>query len=212
MKICTRQIPSYSPRKRGFSLVEALISLLIVGTLLAASGAAISASARTTTSQQETLRAESLARQLLSEIVQKKYQQPSAITLTLGPETGETRSTFTDVDDYAGYSESPPADSSGAAIAGYTGWTRSVDVKWADPSTLQTAALQAETNLKRIVVTVTAPSGRSWSVSALRSSNSIYDKSTSTSTYPGTANIFVQVGSSSTTSASSRVNLVNLVP
>ena len=198
--------------RRGFSLIEALISLLIVGTLLAASGAAISTAARSSTSQQEMLRGESLARQLLAEIVQKKYQQPSAITLTLGPETGETRATFNDVDDYAGYSETPPADSSGAAIAGYTGWTRSVEVKWADPSTLAAAALQAETNVKRIIVTVTAPSGRSWSVSAIRTSYSIYDKSSSTSTYPATANIFVQVGSSSATSASSRVNLVNLVP
>jgi len=198
-------------RLNAFTLVEATISLLIVAIMLTAALATVGTSSRNRDQQQEMLRGATLARRLMSEIVAQKYQQPSATTTVLGPETGETRATFNDVDDYNGYTDSPPIDSSGIAISGYTGWSRSVEVKWADPATLLPAATQSETGIKRIVVTVTAPSGRSWSVSAIRTNSSIYDKG-GTVTYPSTATVTIQIGSNSATSATSRINLVNQVP
>jgi len=198
-------------RQTAFTLVEATISLLIVAIMLTAALATVGTSSRNRDQQQEMLRGATLARRLMSEIVAQKYQQPSATTTVLGPETGETRATFNDVDDYNGYTDSPPIDSSGIAISGYTGWSRSVEVKWADPATLLPAATQSETGIKRIVVTVTAPSGRSWSVSAIRTNSSIYDKG-GTVTYPSTATVTIQIGSNSATSATSRINLVNQVP
>ncbi|HEV2687913.1 MAG TPA: hypothetical protein VGV35_05140 [Bryobacteraceae bacterium] len=188
-----------------------MFSLVIVAVMMSAALATVGTASRNRNQQEEMLRGITLARRLVSEIVQQKYQQPSATTTVLGPETGETRSTYNDVDDYAGYSDSPPVDSSGTAIAGYTGWSRSVEVKWADAATLLPAAVQTETGVKRIVVTVTAPSGRSWSISAIRTNYGIYDKG-GTVTYPSTATVTIQIGSNSATSATSRINLVNQVP
>jgi MSHA pilin protein MshD len=198
-------------RSGGFTLVEATFSLVIVAIMMSAALATLGTAARSRNNQQETLRGITLARRLMSEIVSKSYQQANFVTATLGPELGETRATFNDVDDYAGYSDSPPVDSSGSAIAGYTGWTRSVEVKWVDASTLLPVTVQAETGVKRITVTATAPSGRSWSVSAIRTASSVYDKG-GTVTYPSTATVTIQIGSNSATSATSRINLVNQVP
>ena len=207
--ICLRHQHS-NRRRSAFTLVEATISLLIVATMLTAALATVGTSSRNRDQQQEMLRGATLARRLMSEIVAQKYQQPNATTTVLGPETGETRATFNDVDDYAGYTDSPPVDQSGTAISGYTGWSRSVEVKWADPATLLPAATQSETGVKRIVVTVTSPSGRSWSVSAIRTKYSQYEDG-STVTYPSTATVTIQIGSNSATSATTRINLVNQV-
>lgn len=195
----------------GFTLVEAVFSLVLVAGMMTAAMTTVGAAEKSRTLQQEMNRALSLARRLRSEIVQQKYQNPTGVTTVLGPETGETRATFNDVDDYAGYTDSPPTDTTGAAISGYTGWSRSVEVKWVDPVTLTAPVVQAETGVKRIVVTVTAPSGRSWSVTALRTKYSVYDKS-ATATYCSTATMSLQIGTNSTTAATTRINLVNQVP
>jgi len=98
-----------------------------------------------------------LAHDLMQEILQKSYQGPIP-TAVLGPQPSETtnpptRSLFIDVDDYAGWTESPPANKSGVPYTGFTGWTRSVSVQWADPVSLASTAA-AYTGLKLITVTV----------------------------------------------------------
>jgi hypothetical protein len=68
----------------------------------------------------------------MSEIVSQDYSDPTVSGLW-GPELTEGltgRTAFDDVDDYSGFSESPPKDRSGVAMAGWTGWRRSVAVTW----------------------------------------------------------------------------------
>src|SRR5206468_12187441 len=128
---------------------------------------------------------------------QYNYQDPTLPTLVLGAELGETRVTFNDVDDYNGLSESPPQTANGTTIAGYTGWTRSVQVAWANPSNPSASSL-IETGLKRITITVTAATGRKYVVSGLRSKYGQYDKSyTAQSTYPCWVEISLQIGTDS---------------
>ena len=108
--------------------------------------------------------------QLVNEILLQAYQDPGAAPL-FGPEAGESggsRALFDDVDDYSGYTSSPPTERSGSTIPGLTGWTRSVDVAWADPLTLGTTTA-IKTGLKKITVTTTKNGGRMATMTAYRS-------------------------------------------
>lgn len=145
-----------------------------------------------------------LARELMSEIVQSRYAEPTT-------EGGETRSTYDDVTDYNGLTELNPTDRSGTAIAGATGWRRSVAVRLV---TLAAPATTSATDvgLKEIVVTVTSPTGRVMTLTALRSNVDGYERrSVTADTYASTVDITVDTGSTGGTVTTS-VNTVNLVP
>jgi hypothetical protein len=97
-----------------------------------------------------------LAQQLLAEVLQHDYQDPDE-TVTFGREATEsavTRADFDDVDDYDGWSASPPEGRDGTPLANAAGWTRAVTVQWIDP--LNPGQVEAaESNAKRIEVVAT---------------------------------------------------------
>jgi len=199
---------------RGFTLVEATLSLVIVSIMLVASLALFGSFARASRARSDQTRAMLLAQQLMGEIVQYPYSDPngSSNPNVLAPDAGETRSTFNDVGDFNGWSESPPVDRSGVALAGFTGWKRSVAVSFVDP-TNPSAATSGDQGLKRIVVTVTTPLGKSITLTALRTASGLYEHSPSTPiTFNSWATVVLQPGTNSGASVSSSVNTVNLVP
>ena len=77
------------------------------------------------------------------------------------------------MDDYNGWTESPPATRAGVAMAGYAGWTRSVVVAYVDPSALVVSA--TATTIKRVTVTVTAPGGKAYALVGFRASMGAYE-------------------------------------
>jgi hypothetical protein len=106
----------------------------------------------------------------MTEILLQKFTEPDG-GYGLGPDAGEAignRSLFDDVDDYLGYSESPPQDRSGMAISDATGWRRQVTVQWADAVSLQPSAA-VNTGLKQIVVTTSKTGSTGTTLTAYRS-------------------------------------------
>ena len=201
------------PARRGFTLVEAAISIAIVGGLVVASLYALGGAARGRSVQTAAAVGDGLAACLLSEILQCKYVDSTSPTF--GPETGETngtRSAFEDVDDYNGWTETPPQNKDGTTLTGYTGWTRSVVVAWVAPATLAVSA--TDTGLKKITVTVTDPRGRQTTVSALRGSSGTYDQSNpqTSTTYVAWVGIGLQVGPNASARITSGTNLPGQVP
>jgi len=141
---------------RALTLAEAAVSTVIVGVLLVAAlqtvGAVKTSAART----QDRDRGVLLAQELMSEILQQAYQEPTDAPL-FGPEPPESsasRAVYDDVDDYNGWDASPPQDKAGAVRAELAGWRQTVAVAWVAAGDLTTATGK-ETGLKRIVVTVT---------------------------------------------------------
>jgi len=138
----------------GFTIVEAVISTIIVAVMLVAALSTVGASRVV---QQETSLAERgrlLAEALLAEILRQQYQEPGK-SVAFGPEGDEstaTRADFDDVDDYNGWSVSPPVAKDGTALANAAGWQRSVTVAWVVPKEPAQAA-GVETYVKRITVT-----------------------------------------------------------
>ncbi len=99
---------------RGFTLVEAMVSI----TVLALAGSvlllAVDSSLQTTTQSVDRSIADGLAQQLMDEITLQRFKEPGASsTDTLGPSGWETggsgRERFNDTDDYHGF-EAQPAE------------------------------------------------------------------------------------------------------
>ncbi len=169
--------------RRGMTLIECVISIVIVATMLVAAVSSLGSFARARRSQFDRCAGGALARGLMSEILQSSYLEPGE-DVYFGREPGEAvdvRSAWDDVDDYDGLSECPPKTKSGSAITGATGWTRKVAVEYVQPDNPNQTS-STDTGLVRITVSATSPTGVTTSLQALRSDESIYDQPPRTDT------------------------------
>lgn len=158
--------------RRAFTLVEAVISMLVVSLLLVASLNTVGASTTTRFKASQRATGLQLARDLIGEIMQHPYEDPTDPG-GLGRESGESggdRTDLDDVDDYDGWSGQPPQYRDGTTIPGVPGnFKRDVNVTYVEPGSPKTAA-GSDKGLKRIVVTVKADDRVVVSLTAFRSS------------------------------------------
>jgi hypothetical protein len=99
--------------------------------------------------------ADALAQGLVEDVLQLPYEEPVGVPL-FGCEAGEAMSSkanYDDVDDFSGWTEGPPQDRAGAAMAELPDWTRAVRVEWVTTANPTTGSA-VETGLKRVTVTV----------------------------------------------------------
>jgi PKD repeat protein len=128
--------------------------MLIVGIMLVAALSTVAASRVSRARIADRMRAEQLALDLMAEILQQPYQDPIQ-TPVFGLEPGESatsRAAWDDIDDYNGWTESPPQTKSGNLIPDGAGWTRTVLVEWINSSSLTPSS--SNTGVKRVTVTV----------------------------------------------------------
>ena len=155
----TRVLGSHHGRlRRAVTLVEAVVSTAIVGVMLVAALNTVGASQVTQNKMGQRSRALLLAQDLMAEILQQAYEDPDLVSgsfgLTVAEMSDGTRSLWNDVDDYNGWSASPPQQKDGTELSDFTGWRRSASVDWVDPTNVGTE-LGSDTGIKRITVTVT---------------------------------------------------------
>jgi len=139
---------------RGFSLVEAMVAMVIVGVMVAAAmqtvGSARLGQFRTSLASTGAM----LAQQLMTEILEQAYEDPDG-TPVFGPEAGEvvgsSRSKFDDVDDYNGYSCTPPRTRDGTARDDLANWRCSVVVDYVKTTDIN-ATIGSNSGIKRITV------------------------------------------------------------
>jgi MSHA pilin protein MshD len=197
--------------KRGLSLAESVVALFIVALMIVSALRAVGGAARSRLVQKERAQGMALAEQLMSEIMQRRYMDPGP-SQVFGPEAGQTRATYDDVDDYHNLNENPPVDRNGAAVTGASGWKRSTRVEYMDQGLLGTIP-NTDTGLKRITVMVTSPKGRVTTLVALRTVKSEYEQSPAVqTTFTTWVGMSLQVGTEQSTRATTGVNLVNQVP
>jgi MSHA pilin protein MshD len=91
---------------RGFTAVEALVAATILAILTAAVSGALMAGRSQSKLARDTLSASFLAKSLMDEIVRLPFNDPLGYTM-MGPDGGQTRATFDNVDDYYGYADGP---------------------------------------------------------------------------------------------------------
>ncbi|MFO0830270.1 MAG: hypothetical protein U0637_00370 [Phycisphaerales bacterium] len=144
----------FHPSRAGITLVEAVLSMLVLAVLATAALAAVSQSRRARALVDEQSMGASLARSMLAEITALPYMEPSSTSI--GVDSGESQSlrgTLDDVDDYNLYAESPCTTRDGAPVDGTDTWRRTVVVSWV-PVSANTTPTGSDTGLKRVWVTV----------------------------------------------------------
>ena len=170
--------------RRGLTLVEMAISIVLVSVMLVAALSAVGAAEVGKRKVNDRRRGYQLAQELMAEILQQQYADGSVLEYlkteiladgkkvdqTLGPETGEDtgdRSLFDDIDDYQGWLASPPQERDGTELDDLSGWQRKVTVNYVkddDPRNLKTD----DEGAKLITVTVTHGGALAAELTALR--------------------------------------------
>jgi MSHA pilin protein MshD len=149
-------MPTLRPSKKvrhALSLIEVVASTMIVGVMAVAALNSLGAATRSSESIGNRAVAIGLADELMSEILQAEYSEPSG-AVSLGPDSGEfggPRSAFDDVDDYDGWNESPPRYRDGTPMPDRDDWRHRVEVDYVlSADTTQTAG--SDQGAKRIHV------------------------------------------------------------
>ena len=143
-------------RRSGLTLLEVVISTLIVGMMTVAALNGLGAATRSGDSAGNQAIALGLADDLLSEILATSYSDPSGTT-NFGLESGEAapRSNFDDVDDFNNWNQKPPQNADGTTIPDRTRFRRRVTVERVEPTNPAHATSgNTEQGAKRICVTV----------------------------------------------------------
>lgn len=143
------------PTRRGFSLIEATFSVILVAVMFAAVMTTVGAARVVRYKTDGRSRGSTLAHDLMAEILQTPYEEPDGPgALGRDPsESGGDRADFDDIDDYDDWDASPPELKDGTAMNLPVGWSRAVEVRWIFANNL-TLTSGTETDAKRIIVTV----------------------------------------------------------
>jgi prepilin-type N-terminal cleavage/methylation domain-containing protein len=166
-------------RRRGFTLIEAMTAVAVLGIAGATLLVGLGSSAATTRDALERTVALGLAQQLLDEVSGMRYCEygGSAYDSAMGPGSPEiaagARMLFDDIDDYNGVRTTPVTDRYGIALGTddgkggvryvnfqtssgfFTGWKQIVDVQYVLESNLSTVVTSGTSSYRRIRVQIT---------------------------------------------------------
>ncbi|QDU81898.1 Microbial collagenase precursor [Polystyrenella longa] len=204
---------NFSSRKAGLSLLEVVMSTLLISILMLTALRTVGASFRAEFFTAQQTQAMLFAEDLLSEIIQMEYEEP-VDPVSFGRETGEVgtnRTTWDDVDDYNGWTSSPLQYQDGTEIPDTSSWTRAVSVQFVLADSPDTTTNDDE-GLKKITVTISKNNVVLGSLSVLQSKawiNTIPDPNNnlSTGSKPSVNQSPIAVASASPTSGTSSVNV-----
>ena len=121
--------------QRGATLVELVMTIVIISVAIAGVVGAFGLITSRSADPLNQTRAVELAQLYMDEIITKKYDDntpPGGVpkysgSCNIGPDSGESRGTFDDVDDYDGLNDSPPSSAEGS-LTGFNDFTVAVAV------------------------------------------------------------------------------------
>ncbi|WP_168427368.1 type II secretion system protein [Candidatus Colwellia aromaticivorans] len=184
------QVSHYCSRlqHKGFTLIETIVGIVVLAISFSVLTSLIFPIAQQSAEQLHQVKAAELAQSMLNEIQNKAFDQHSdmaggrlrcgetgapACSTVMGAETGESRATFNDVDDYNGldYSAGEIKNSQGLPLDLYIGYAMLIrvcnDADYSGPSCDGASDANIST-AKLIVVTITTPTDFSMSFSTYR--------------------------------------------
>ena len=154
--------------ERGFSLIELVLGIVVLAVGLTGVLAYFTQGMKNSSYAQNTAVATILAQDLMEEIKAKCWDEtaaavsPCAGAVTpsaIGPDGGETRATYDDVDDFNGLNNTPPRDSQGNLMPNpynnmaVNTFKQAVSVCYVAAGALDTC-IGGTSNFKRIAVTI----------------------------------------------------------
>lgn len=167
------------PTRAGTSLLEVVVSTLMVGVVLVAAMKTVGSVSRVAIESGTALDGQIVAGEMIAEVLAMPYHDPELANADLNfgiesdePSPAPNRLAFDDLDDYDGWVEgSALATRAGAARMDTAGWGRQVEVEKLSPddptSTLADNAV--DQGVRRVTVRATSPTGEVTTLQAIRS-------------------------------------------
>ena len=143
-------------RRPALTLVEVVVSTLIVGLMTVAALDGLGAATRSSYSAGNRGVAQGLADDLMAEVLATAYSDPNG-SAVFGLEAGESapRVNFDDVDDFNAWNQKPPQAADGTTIADRTDWRQRVTVERVVPTNpTQATPGSTDQGAKRICVKI----------------------------------------------------------
>lgn len=164
-------------RQRGFTLIEIIVGIVTLGIALVVLSTLLFPQAPRSAEPLIQARASALGQMFINEIMSKAFDQQSNLLgggnpcesgsnncSSIGPDAGETRANFNDVDDYHELVE--PLDSILPTAAGrFRGFDYEISVQYSDN---KGQPIAGQSNFKLITVTIKAPNQQDFVFSAIR--------------------------------------------
>ena len=138
----------------GFSLIEVLIAILLVGLAIASLVTANSAFTKANGAGVELSTAEFLIEQIRELSTLLPVIDPETGIFTFGPEAAETLADYDDLDDFDGASFSPPIDADRNVLNDLAAFSQQITVENVDASDFEQVVIDHNSNFVRVTVKV----------------------------------------------------------
>ncbi|MFH1719425.1 MAG: prepilin-type N-terminal cleavage/methylation domain-containing protein [Planctomycetota bacterium] len=138
----------------GFSLIEVLIAILLVGLAVASLVAANGAFTKANGAGTDLSTAEFLIEEIRELTVLLPVIDPELETSTFGPEGGETLAGYDDLDDFDNASFSPPINSERSTLAEVAAFRQQVTVENVKASNFEQVVGDHSSNFVRVTVKI----------------------------------------------------------
>lgn len=141
--------------RRGFSLVEAMLALVLASGALIAALNVVAASARAEAYARERATGDTLVAEVMADVLATAFEQPGWVG-SFGRNAAEagvtSRAGFNDVDDFDTWVEAPPKDFDGASRADLDGWSVAVTVARVSLANPEGSTVTYDSRVKRVTV------------------------------------------------------------
>lgn len=138
----------------GFSLIEVLIAIILVGLAVAALVGANSALTDANGAGTDLTTAEFLIGEISELTALLPVIDPENGVSTFGPETGETLADYDDLDDFSGANFSPPINTQRAAINSAAGFSQQITVQNVSASNFEQVVSNHTSDFVRVTVRI----------------------------------------------------------
>ncbi len=146
---------SRTPAIRGFTLVEILVAVVIIGIAIAALVGANGAFTQVNGAAVDLSTAEFLIEEIRELTTTLPVIDPESGDTVFGPESGETTvAAYDDLDDFDNANFCPPVDVSGTALTDFGSFTQQVTVENVLASSLETVVIDHYSDFVRITVAI----------------------------------------------------------
>jgi len=150
---CARRLTG---SRQGFTLVEALVAVMIVGLGAAAIMVSAASNTRANDTAGKLTEAVFLAQELREWTLSLPFTDPDPGDEgnPPGPDGSDPQDYVDDLDDLMDVTYSPPRDGTGTAIAEMSEWSQSINITWRDPDDLTSTVADGSSSIVYVEVTI----------------------------------------------------------
>ena len=140
--------------KHGFTLVEVLIAVILVGIAIASLVGANTAFTQANGAGTDLSTAEFLLEQVKELTATLSAVDPDTTTTTFGPETGETLANYDDLDDFDDLTFCPPIDAQRNSLSDFGAFSQQITIQNVNANDFEQVESDHSTNFVRVTVKV----------------------------------------------------------